>query len=97
MFSQFRMKASARPLSRSLRAHTPWESRWTMADKLCNSTNGLDHVMFTVGMIACLRSKKRNATIGVMVTASHNPAEDNGVKLVDPMVSELVCLHQPSR
>jgi phosphoacetylglucosamine mutase len=22
-----------------------------------------------------------------MVTASHNPAEDNGVKLVDPMVS----------
>jgi phosphomannomutase len=59
-----------------------------MADKLQNSTNGLDHVMFTVGMIACLRSKKRNATIGIMVTASHNPAEDNGVKLVDPMVSD---------
>lgn len=44
--------------------------------------------MFTVGLIAALRSKKRNATIGVMITASHNPAEDNGVKLVDPMVRE---------
>lgn len=46
---------------------------------------GLDHVMFTVGLIAAARSKKRNATIGVMITASHNPPEDNGVKLVDPM------------
>lgn len=50
------------------------------------SNAGLDHVMFTVGLIATLRSKKRNATIGIMITASHNPADDNGVKLVDPMV-----------
>jgi len=54
--------------------------------------NGLDHVVFTVGMIACLRAKKRNATIGIMVTASHNPAQDNGVKLVDPMVRALLQL-----
>ncbi|XP_037606509.1 phosphoacetylglucosamine mutase isoform X2 [Sebastes umbrosus] len=45
----------------------------------------LDHVMFRSGLLATIRSKKTKATIGVMVTASHNPEEDNGVKLVDPM------------
>lgn len=33
----------------------------------------LDHIMFRMGLLATLRSKKTKATIGVMVTASHNP------------------------
>ncbi|XP_003801353.1 phosphoacetylglucosamine mutase [Otolemur garnettii] len=45
----------------------------------------LDHVMFRMGLLAVLRSKQTRSTIGVMVTASHNPEEDNGVKLVDPL------------
>uniref|UniRef100_A0A8B9L6L4 Phosphoacetylglucosamine mutase n=1 Tax=Astyanax mexicanus TaxID=7994 RepID=A0A8B9L6L4_ASTMX len=45
----------------------------------------LDHVMFRMGLLATLRSKRTKSTIGVMVTASHNPEEDNGVKLIDPM------------
>lgn len=45
----------------------------------------LKHIMFRMGLLASLRSKKTGATIGVMVTASHNPEEDNGVKLIDPM------------
>lgn len=33
----------------------------------------LDHIMFRMGLLATLRSRKTRATIGVMVTASHNP------------------------
>lgn len=44
----------------------------------------LDHLLYRIGILAVLRSKKLGSSIGLMITASHNEEPDNGVKLVDP-------------
>ena len=43
----------------------------------------LDAVFLRMGMLAAARSAQTGAVIGVVVTASHNPIEDNGVKMID--------------
>lgn len=44
----------------------------------------LEYIMFRMGMLAVLRSRKTSSAVGIMITASHNAEPDNGIKLVDP-------------
>jgi len=42
------------------------------------------YIALRCGLLMAARSMAVGATTGLVVTASHNPAQDNGVKLVEP-------------
>lgn len=49
----------------------------------------LDAVCVRMGMLCAARALQLNAIVGCCITASHNPVEDNGLKLMDPSGSML--------
>ena len=50
----------------------------------------LERACFRVGLVVAMRAKSLNSRLGIMITASHNHARDNGVKIVEPDGSMLV-------
>ena len=54
----------------------------------------LERVCYRVGVLVALRAKLTNLT-GVMITASHNQKDDNGVKIIEGNGSMLVQSWEP--
>ncbi|CAD7960977.1 unnamed protein product [Amoebophrya sp. A25] len=55
-----------------------------------SKAENLKACLFRMGLLAALRARQTGRATGVMITASHNPVQDNGVKLVDPFGDMLV-------
>ncbi|GJX58357.1 phosphoacetylglucosamine mutase [Tanacetum coccineum] len=56
----------------------------------------LKSTVFRIGILAALRSLKTGGdVIGLMITASHNKVDDNGVKIADPSGGMLSQLWEP--
>jgi hypothetical protein len=49
----------------------------------------LERAFFRVGLVVAIRAKQVG-TCGVMITASHNMHDDNGVKIIEPDGSMLI-------
>lgn len=57
----------------------------------------LDSTCFRIGLLGALRSKSLGGrVVGLMVTASHNPEPDNGVKMVDAHGEMLAAAWEPA-
>ncbi|KPL94551.1 phosphoacetylglucosamine mutase-like protein [Sarcoptes scabiei] len=55
-----------------------------------NRAENLFYVTFRTGILATFRSRMVKGVVGVMVTASHNPEHDNGLKIIEPDGSMLI-------
>jgi phosphoacetylglucosamine mutase len=55
----------------------------------------LNSTVFRCGLLMAIRALKAGQVTGICVTASHNPAPDNGVKLVDPSGEMLAQAYEP--
>jgi len=85
-FKQFLERSKDFPVPEEVRALSYGTAGFRARSGILSST------VFRCGALIALRAMKLRKVTGIMITASHNPEHDNGVKLVEPEGEMLVPL-----
>lgn len=93
---QMPLQPSSGDVRDAVRQHAHPDEAWRYGTAGFRAEAGkLPGIALRCGLVAALRALQLRATVGLVVTASHNPESDNGVKLIDHDGARASCRAPP--